>query len=161
MWMDVMHNWFEHHPNTQMPLMKTLIQNVYYRFIPRRIRDLRAHQFADPSKGQELIDSFVDKDFNTRRSEVAEHLIAVKYHTSLRFLRRFALLEMVVKDLFNKDIPKSWWAKRVWELPVYWLRGPKVDKFNQYQSLRKTMVDLSPEPMTESEANMQPLQLGR
>lgn len=161
MWIDVMHNWFEKHPDSQMSLFKIVWQNVRNRFISRQSRALKYHELRDPSKGQELIDSLVDKDFNTRRNEFDESLVAVKYHTSLRFLRRFVVIEMVIKDLFNKDIPKSWWVRRVLELPVYWLSGPKKDKFEEYQSLRKTMVEIAPDPLTESEANLVPLQLGR
>ena len=68
---------------------------------------------------------------------------------------------MAIKDFFNKDIPKSWWIKRVFELPVYLIRGPKKDRFAKYQSMRNTMKELEPEALTESEANLVPLQLGR
>jgi hypothetical protein len=122
---------------------------------------MKTHVLKEASQAQELIDSFVDKDFNTRRDEIAENMVAVRYHTSLHFLRRFVLLEMIVKDFFNKGIPKRWWLRRLFELPVYFIRGPKKDRFTKYQSVRKTMLEIKPEPLTESEANLAPLQLGR
>ena len=161
MWMEVMHHWFKKHPERQMPLLKTVGKNVMHLVQSGKARAMKTHSFKETGKGQELIDSFVDKDFNTRRDEVIENLIAVRYHTSLRFLRHFMVLEMIIKDFFNKDIPKSWWFKKVLELPVYYLRGPNKDRFAKYQSMRQTMKELGPNAETESEKNLIPLQLGR
>ena len=161
MWMDVMHHWFKEHPEGQLPLIRTIWDNVRFRFTSRKARAMKTHSLKETGKGQDLIDSFVDKDFNTRREEFAESLVAVRYHRSLDFLRHFVLLEMIVKDFFNKDIPKSWWLKKMLELPVYFVTGPKKNRFTMYQSMRNTMKEIDPEPLTESEANLAPLQLGR
>jgi len=161
MWMELMDNWFKLHPEKQQALSTTLWRTFKSRFESKKSKAARRQNFKEAGAGQELIDSFVDKDFNTRRNEVAETMVAVWYHTSLHFLRHFVVLEMLVKDFFNKDVPKSWWVKRVFELPVYWLRGPKKNQFAKYQSMRKTMTEIDLEPLTESEANLYPLQLGR
>lgn len=161
MWIEVMHHWFKKNPERQLSISSTIWENIRHRFVSRQARARKTHVMKETTKGQELIDSFVDKDFNARRDEIAESLIAVRYHTSLYFLRHFVVLEMVIKDFFNRDIPKSWWLNRVLELPAYFLRGPKKDRFTKYQSMRNTMKEISPEPLTESDANLAPLQLGR
>ena len=161
MWIKVMQNWFEKHPDRQLSLMKTFGKNVLHVVRSRKERLLRGHNFKESGAGQELIDSFVDKDFNTRRDEMIEDLVSLRFHTSLYFLRHFVVLEMIIKDFFNKDIPKSWWLKRVLELPVYFVMGPKKDRFTKYQSMRNTMKEIGSDPLTESEENLIPLQLGR
>ena len=161
MWIEVMHNWFKKHPDRQPPLRQTIWRNVRNRFMDRRRWLQKTHSLKETAKGQELIDSFVDKDFNVRRDELAEGQVLVAYHTSLYFLRHLTLLEMIVKDFFNKGISKRWWLMKMGELPVYFVRGPKKDRFTKYQSMRKTMLEISPEPLSESEENLVPLQLGR
>ena len=161
MWLEVMHNWFKKHPDRQPPLRQTIWRNVRNRFMNRRKWIQKTHNLKETAKGQELIDSFVDKDFNVRRDEFAENLVLIGYHTSFYFFRHLVLLEMVVKDLLNKRISKRWWLRKVRALLVYYAKGPTKDRFTQYQSMRKTMEKLQPEPLTESEENLIPLRLGR
>ena len=118
-------------------------------------------EVKDSSKGRDLIDTFVDKDFNTRRDEIEESLVGFRYHTSLYFMRHFTVLEGFIKDFFNKDIPKRWWLEKMRELLVYYVKGLKKERFSEYRSMRKVMKDIDPEPLTESERNLIPLQLGR
>lgn len=161
MWIEVMHNWFKVHPEAQTPLLSTIWENVLNRFKSRKKWALRRQSLKDTSSGEELIDSFVDKDFVVHRNEVAESYVSLKYHTAFYFWRHFVLLEMIVKDFLNQGVPKRWWLNRVGEILVYFVRGPNKNKFDQYQSMRKTMKALAPEPLTESEENLIPLQLGR
>ena len=161
MWIEVMHNWYKKHPEAQSPMLKALWKSFLSLFVPNISRPMKRYGVKDSSKGRDLIDTFVDKDFNTRRDEVEETLIGLQYHTSLYFMRRFAVLEGVVKDFFGKDIPKRWWLKKLLELPVYYVKGPKKDRFTKYQSMRAVMKEIKPEPLTESEENLIPLQLGR
>ena len=44
---------------------------------------------------------------------------------------------------------------------VNYLKGPTVVRSNEYRSMRAIMKELEPEALTESEANLTPLQLGR
>ena len=115
----------------------------------------------DSSKGRDLIDTFVDKDFNTRRDEIEETLVGLRYHTSLHFLRHFVVLEGIIKDFLSKDIPKIYWLKKLGELFAFYFIGWTKRGFSDYRSMRKVVEDLRPEPLTESERNLLPLQLGR
>jgi anaerobic magnesium-protoporphyrin IX monomethyl ester cyclase len=161
MWIEVMHNWFKKHPERQASLPATLYNTVLSLFVPNKSRIISRVGVKDSSKGRDLIDTFVDKDFNTRRDEIEESLVGLQYHTSLYFMRHFVVLEGIVKDLFSKDIPMSWWLARVRELLVYYVRGTGPVKHARYTSLRKVMAEQQPEPLTESERNLIPLQLGR
>ena len=62
---------------------------------------------------------------------------------------------------FNKGIPKRWWLQKLLELPGYYVKGPRKNRFSAYRSLRASMKDWKPEPLTQSEENLIPLQLGR
>ncbi|MFQ5801326.1 MAG: B12-binding domain-containing radical SAM protein [Candidatus Methylomirabilales bacterium] len=161
MWLEVMHNWYEKNPERQLPLMTTLWKSFLSFFVSNKDRILKRVGVKDSSKGRDLIDTFVDKDFNTRRDEIEESLIGFRYHTSFYFMRHFIVLEGIVKDFFNKDIPKRWWLEKVVELLVYYVKGPKKERFSDYRSMRKIMKEIKPEPLTESEQNLIPLQLGR
>ena len=161
MWMDVMQHWFKTHPEQQLPLAKVIWKNLKSRLESRSQWRKKRHNLKEASKGQELIESFVDKDFVTHRDELAEDYISLRYHTSFYFLRHFGLLEVMIKNLFRRDLSKRLWLKRVGELIVYFISGPKKTKFDKYQSLRKTMTKLAPDPLTDSEENLVPLQLGR
>ena len=161
MWFEVMHNWYKKHPDQQPPLLKVAWKSFLSRFVSNKVRAMKKYGVKDSSKGRELIDTFVDKDFNTRRDEADEAVAGLQYHTSFYFMRRFSVLEGIVKDFFSKDIPKSWWLKKVAELPVYCIRGPKRDGFADYRSMRAIMKEAAPEALTKSEENLIPLQLGR
>ena len=161
MWIEVMHNWCKKNPDKQLSLTATLWKSILSLFVPNYARPLKRMPSKDSSKGRDLIDTFVDKDFNTRRDEVEETLIGLRYHTSLYFLRHFVVLEGIIKDLFSKDIPKKWWLEKLIELLVYYVKGPKKERFVAYKSMRDIMKEIKPAPLTESEQNLLPLQLGR
>ena len=160
-WFEVMHNWYKAHPGEQLPLLKVLWKSLLSLFVPNLSRVKKRYGVKDSSKGRDLIDTFVDKDYNRRRSEIEEIHIGLNYHTSLYFLRHFVIFEGIVKDFFSKDIPKTWWLSKLAELPVYLIKGPSKDRSVKYQSMRKTMTEIEIEPLTESEQNLVPLQLGR
>ena len=161
MWMDTIHNWYKKHPDQQMSLPKTLwkgIQSLLVKNISRyKVKDQR----VEGKKGGDLADTFVDKEYRVRRDEIEESLIGLRYHTALYFMRRFLVLEGILKDFTNKDISKKVWFNRLKELLVYYVRGPRADRFSNYQSMRRIMQEVKPEPLSESEENMIPLQLGR
>ena len=162
MWIEVMHNWYRKNPERQLSLWRTIWKGLQSLFVPNTSRLLQRVGVKDSSKGRDLIDSFVDKDFNTRRHEIEESLIGLRYHTSLYFLRHFVVFEGIIKDLFNKDIPKRWWLARIFELFMYVIKGGRQQtRFSDYRSMRKIMRDNKLEPLTESEENLIPLQLGR
>jgi radical SAM superfamily enzyme YgiQ (UPF0313 family) len=161
LWIEVMHNWYRKHPDQQMSLPRTLWNSSLKLLESRHIDQELRFPAKDSSKGRELIDTFVDKDFNTRRNELEEGMIRTRYHTSLYFLRHFLVLEVIGRDFFNREVPKSLWFRRLGELLVYYIIGPKKNRFTNYQSMRKTMNEIQPEPLSESERNLVPLQLGR
>ncbi|MBI4366703.1 MAG: B12-binding domain-containing radical SAM protein [Deltaproteobacteria bacterium] len=168
MWLEVLHHWFTTHPEKQLSLPKTLWKLVKHFCIPQRLRTMRRYAVKDSSKGRDLVDTFVDKDWNQRNDEWDEAVIGLRYHTAFYFLRHFVVLEGVAKDLFHKDIPFSWWCARVGELVVYYcglwkifLKWRRGGFFKAYRSVRAIMKDVKPEPLTESERNLIPLQLGR
>jgi len=160
-WIEVMHNWYTKHPEHEEPLFTAMRKTLAGIFVPKKARLMKRIGVKDSSKGRNLIDTFVDKDFNTRHDEVEESLVKLRYHTAFYFLRHFAIFEGIVKDLFRRNIPKTWWMRKVRELLAYYVRGPRKDRFADYRSMRKVMRDLQPEPLTESERNLIPLQLGR
>ena len=161
MWIEVMHNWYKKNPDEELPLLTTVWKNLLSLFVPNYTRHMKRMPKKDSSKGRDLIDTFVDKDFNTRRDEIEETLIGLRYHTSLYFTRHFVVLEGIIKDFFHKDIPKRWWLEKMLELVAYYVKGPKRDRFSDYRSMRGIMKEIKPEPLTESERNLIPLQLGR
>ena len=158
-WLEVMHHWLISHPGRHLPLPTMLWKNAMRLFNKKRHVNPRVG-FRDPSKGRELIDSFVDKDFNTRRDEMAAAAVGLHYHPKLHFLARFVVLEVVVKNFLDKRVPKRVWLKNALALIVYLVKGPNHN-FAKYQSVRATMKELKPDPLTESEENLLPLQLGR
>ena len=160
-WMEVMHNWLLKHPDAQAPLVKIVLGNVRNLFTSGAKKVMKRHGLKDSSKGRELIDTFIDRDYNARRDEFAEELVRLRYHTSLHFLRRFAVLEIIVKDFLDSGIPKSLWFSKMRSLVSFYIKGPRKDKFNQYQSMRKTMEDIRPEPLSQSEENLIPILKGR
>ena len=161
MWFDSMHNWYKKHPDQQPSLLKALWKSFASLFVPNMSRLRKRYAVKDSSKGRDLIDTFVDKDFNRRRAEMAEIHVGIQYHTAFYFMRRFVIFEGILKDFFNKDISKRWWLQKLLELPAYYIKGPPKDRFSDYRSMRGIMKDLQPEPLTESEENLIPLQLGR
>ena len=161
MWMEAMHNWYKKHPERQMSLPKTLWKCIASLFVKNISRYGVKDQRVEGKKGRDLVDTFVDKDYRVRKDEIEESLIGLRYHTSLHFMRHFLVLEGVLNDFSNKDVPKRVWLKRLWELVVYYIRGPRADRFNAYRSMRITMKEIKPEPLSESDKNMVPLQLGR
>lgn len=160
-WIEVMNNWFVKHPEHELSLLSAIRGTMTGVTTSRKASLMKRIGAKDSSKGRDLIDTFVDKDFNTRHDEVEESIIRLRYHRAFYFFRHLAVFEGIVKDFFNRKIPKRWWARKVWELLVYVVRGPKQDRFSNYRSMRKVMKDLQPEPLSESEQNLIPLQLGR
>jgi radical SAM superfamily enzyme YgiQ (UPF0313 family) len=160
-WIEVMHNWYKKHPEQELPLLTAIWKTLTGVSVPRKAGLMKRIGVKDSSKGRDLIATFVDKDFNARHDEIEESLIRLRYHTAFYFLRRFAVLEGIIKDLLNPNIPKRWWLRKVAELLAYYVRGPEQDRFSDYRSMRKVMRDLQPPPLTESERNLIPLQLGR
>lgn len=161
MWLEVMHHWYQKHPEGQAPLLRTLWGSLLARFRSRTSRSATRYSVQDSSKGRDLIDTFVDKDYNTRKDERVQAELGVQYHRSLYFMRHFLVLEGIAKDFFNKGIPKRWWLQKLLELPGYYVKGPRKNRFSAYRSLRASMKDWKPEPLTQSEENLIPLQLGR
>jgi radical SAM superfamily enzyme YgiQ (UPF0313 family) len=159
-WVEVMHNWYKKQPEGQMSLLSTLWTSIL------RLSGLKKPhkqiRIKDPSKGRDLIDTFVDKDFNTHREEIEWARIRLRYHPSLYWLlRHCVVLEVIVKNFFDKNIPKKLWLENLIELLIYYVKGPKKGRFSDYRSMRTIMKEIKPEPLTESERNLIPLQLGR
>jgi len=160
-WIEIMHNWHKKHPMQEPPLLSAMWKTMAGLLVSRRTAYLKRVGGNSSIKGRNLIDTFVDKDFNARHDEIEESIIRLRYHTAFYFLRHFAVLEVILKDFLNPNIPKRWWLRKVVELLGYYIQGPKQNRFADYRSMRKVMRDLQPEPLTESERNLIPLQLGR
>lgn len=161
LWIEVLHNWYQKHPEAQTGLFKAIFTSAPRLIMWKTKLWLKRYPQIGSVRGRQLVDTFVDKDYNTRRDELYESMIRLKYHPKMYYMKHFVVLEAIVRDLFNKEIPKSWWLRKVRDLLVYYVRGPKADRFALYQSMRKTMEELRPEATSPSEANLLPLQLGR
>jgi hypothetical protein len=167
-WMENMHHWYKKHPKVLVSLLTTLWLSFLRLSGLKRVSNeawgtaYMKKNLKDSSKGRDLIESFVDKDFNARRDELEESRIRLRYHPSLYgFMRRSIVLERIVMDFFSKDITKKLWFEKIVELLVYYVKGPKKEKFNNYKSMRGIIKEIKLEPLTESEKNLISLQLGR
>lgn len=169
MWIEVMHHWFKKHPDKQPSLRQTIWKLALHFFgASSAERTKKRYSVKDASKGRDLVDTFVDKDWNQRLHDWDESVLGLRYHTSLYFLRHFVVFEGIIKDLFNKDISWSWYFAKLGELVLYslglwkwFLKWKRGGYFKEYRSMRAIMKDLKPAPLTESEKNLIPLQLGR
>jgi len=160
-WIELLHDWYKKHPGQEGSLLAAVWKTLTGLLVSQKERAKRMHALPDPSKGRDLIETFVDKDFNSRSDEIEEISLRLRYHTRLYFLRHFAVLECVLKDLFDPRVPKKWWLRKLGELLLYYMKGAKKERFSDYRSMRKVMKDVALEPLTESERNLIPLQLGR
>lgn len=164
LWLEVMHNWFMKHPEKIIPLWKVIISafSTFFRSAEFRLKIRRKEVEADRPMDGDEIDSLVDKNWNAHRDIIQESMINVRYHPALYAIRHFAVLEVVVREFFNFQESKKFWLKSTLALPKYYYQAI-TGKFKKgdYRSLRKIVAETRPEPLTESEKNLLPLQLGR
>jgi radical SAM superfamily enzyme YgiQ (UPF0313 family) len=162
-WFEVMHNWFIKNPQHIKPFWQGLKFNLSRLFKSKISNQEKIRKLREKQK-QEDIDLFVDKDFNTQRDELQENYVLFAYHPIFYFFRHFALLEKILREFLNPQVPKKIWWNKMKELFIYYC-APKAwnkrRKIAPDQSLRKTVADQKAPPLTESEKNLIPLQLGR
>lgn len=160
-WFEVMHNWYKKNPERKVSLIAAIWQTLVGLSLPRQTRMIRRIGSKAFKKGGSLIETFVDKDFNARRDEYEEAITRLQYHPTFYFLRRFAIMHVILKEFFNRSISKRLWLKKIKELLFYYILKSKPKAFSDYRSMRKVMKEVQPVPLTESERNLIPLQLGR
>ncbi len=162
-WLEVMNNWYKLHPEKVQPFLKVLLSayGTFFRSHETRIKLRNFDQLpSDKAIDCDEIDTLIDKNWNFHMDKIQNSFINVRYHPFFYKLRYFNVLEVAIREFLNFDSPKSVWFQRLLEVIKYY--GPFTKKIvGDYRSLRKIAAENRKAPISESEKNLFPLQLGR
>jgi hypothetical protein len=167
LWFEIMNSWFRNHLEEQSSLFTIFKKGLKTVFLSGQDRlKIRFEPVDIKTADCDEVDMLVDKDFNFHRNKILETSIRIQYHNIFYVFRSFAIIEVIIRNFFNNEQPKSIFFKKLKELLLYYCnrgpkRGEKTEKYDFNQSMRKIVNSVDVKPISYSEKNLMPLQKGR